>query len=167
MPARYFYDCEFIEDGRTIELVSIGVVAQDGREYYAVSTDFDPQRASSWVRAKVLCQLPPPADAAWKPARVIRDELLAFFTAPRQPVELWAWLASYDHVLLAQLWGTMPELPTELPKFTREIRQHWELAGRPQVPSARSDRHHALADARLAFVRWQAAQAVLADKLGR
>ena len=40
--ARYFYDCEFIEDGRTIELVSIGVVAQDGREFYAVSTEFDP-----------------------------------------------------------------------------------------------------------------------------
>ncbi|RZL78642.1 MAG: hypothetical protein EOP32_21370 [Rhodococcus sp. (in: high G+C Gram-positive bacteria)] len=29
---RYFYDCEFIEDGRTIDLVSIGVVAEDGRQ---------------------------------------------------------------------------------------------------------------------------------------
>ncbi len=39
---RYFYDCEFIEDGRTIELVSIGVVDENGREFYAVSTEFDP-----------------------------------------------------------------------------------------------------------------------------
>lgn len=30
---RYFYDTEFIEDGHTIELISIGVVAEDGREY--------------------------------------------------------------------------------------------------------------------------------------
>lgn len=47
---RYFYDTEFIEDGQTIELVSIGIVAEDGREYYAVSTDFDPARANPWVR---------------------------------------------------------------------------------------------------------------------
>jgi len=35
---RFFYDCEFIEDGRTIDLVSIGVVDEEGREFYAVST---------------------------------------------------------------------------------------------------------------------------------
>lgn len=29
---RYFLDCEFIEDGRTIDLISIGIVAEDGRE---------------------------------------------------------------------------------------------------------------------------------------
>lgn len=49
---RYFYDTEFIEDGHTIELISIGVVAEDGREYYAVSTEFDPERAGSWVPAQ-------------------------------------------------------------------------------------------------------------------
>ncbi|MBA3574969.1 MAG: 3'-5' exoribonuclease, partial [Pseudonocardiales bacterium] len=32
---RFFYDCEFIEDGLTIDLVSIGVVDEDGREFYA------------------------------------------------------------------------------------------------------------------------------------
>ncbi len=31
---RYFYDCEFLENGNTIELISIGIVADDGREYY-------------------------------------------------------------------------------------------------------------------------------------
>ncbi|MGO2515400.1 MAG: polyadenylate-specific 3'-exoribonuclease AS, partial [Corynebacterium variabile] len=51
---RYFYDTEFIEDGRTIDLVSIGVVAEDGREFYAVSSDFNERRAGSWVRRNVL-----------------------------------------------------------------------------------------------------------------
>ena len=58
---RYFYDTEFIDDGRTIELISIGVVAEDGREYYAVSTEFDPDRAGSWVRKNVLPKLPSPS----------------------------------------------------------------------------------------------------------
>ena len=51
---RFFYDSEFIEDGRTIELISIGVVAEDGREYYAVSSEFDPSRAGDWVRGNAV-----------------------------------------------------------------------------------------------------------------
>ena len=57
---RYFYDTEFIDDGRTIELISIGVAAEDGREYYAISTEFDPDRAGAWVRKHVLPKLPSP-----------------------------------------------------------------------------------------------------------
>lgn len=37
---RYAYDTEFLEDGNTIELISIGIVAEDGREFYAVNRDF-------------------------------------------------------------------------------------------------------------------------------
>ncbi len=159
--ARYFYDCEFIEDGRTIELVSIGVIAQDGREFYAVSTEFDPARASAWVRGHVLAKLPPPADPAWRSRTAIRDDLHAFLTAPGLPVELWAWFAAYDHVVFAQLWGAMPDLPRDLPRLTREVRQHWEAAGCPAIPAPGTDRHDALADARLAFARWQVAQDVL------
>ena len=60
MVYRYFYDCEFIEDGRTIDLVSIGVVDEHGREFYAVSTEFDASRAIPWVRRNVLDKLPSP-----------------------------------------------------------------------------------------------------------
>ena len=52
-----------------------------------------------------------------------------FLTARPRPVELWAWSAAYDHVVLAQLWGPMPALPRELPRLTREMRQRWEAAG--------------------------------------
>jgi len=153
---RYFYDCEFIEDGRTIELVSIGVVGEDGREFYAVSTSFDPSRAIDWVRRHVLSQLPPPADPVWRAPERIRDELLAFLTAPGEPVELWAWIAAYDHVALAQLWGDMRALPREIPRFTHELKQRWDDAGCPPLPPAPADQHDALADARHNLARWQA-----------
>ena len=58
MVYRYFYDCEFIEDGRLVDLVSIGVVDEFGREFYAVSTQFDDSRAVPWVRRNVLDKLP-------------------------------------------------------------------------------------------------------------
>lgn len=53
---RYFYDTEFIDDGRTIELISIGMVSEDGREYYAVSTAFDPQQAGPWSASACAAQ---------------------------------------------------------------------------------------------------------------
>jgi hypothetical protein len=156
---RFFYDCEFIEDGRTIDLVSIGVVGEDGREFYAVSTEFDASRAGPWVRANVLPKLPAPADPAWRSRVGLRDALLGFLVEPGGDVELWAWIAAYDHVALCQLWGPMPALPRALPRFTRELRQHWEGAGRPPLPPAPADAHDALADARHNRMRWQVIEA--------
>jgi len=156
---RYFFDCEFIEDGSTIELVSIGMVAEDGREYYAISTEFNPDRAGTWVRRNVLDKLPSPADKAWRSRSRIRDELHDFLHAAPGAIQLWAWYAAYDHVALAQLWGDMPALPRTIPRFTRELRQHWEDAGCPEIPESGNDQHNALADARLGLARWQAIEA--------
>jgi hypothetical protein len=139
--------------------VSIGVVAEDGREFYAVSTEFDPATAGPWVRTHVLDKLPSPADPAWRSRAAIRDDLLAFLTAPGEPVELWAWLACYDHVVLAQLWGAMPALPAPIPRFSHELRQRWEELGSPRLPAPPADAHSALADARHNLVKWRAMHA--------
>lgn len=65
---RYFYDTEFLEDGETIDLISIGIVSEDGREYYAVnaavgdSTDTDDLGARiaehDWLMENVVPHLP-------------------------------------------------------------------------------------------------------------
>ena len=153
--ARIFYDTEFIEDGSTIELISIGAVDEEGREFYAVSTQFDPMRAGRWVQRNVLDKLPPMSDPAWRSRLSIREAFYEFATAGEGPVELWAWYAAYDHVVLAQLWGAMPDLPRALPRFTHDLRQRWEDVGRPALPSSPSDAHDALADARHNLRRWE------------
>lgn len=62
---KYFLDTEFHEFKKktffgkaidTIELISIGVVAEDGRTYYAISKDFDVKAAwnNEWLRDNVL-----------------------------------------------------------------------------------------------------------------
>ncbi|GGJ85223.1 3'-5' exoribonuclease [Pilimelia anulata] len=156
MTYRYFYDCEFIEDGATIDLVSIAVVDESGREFYAVSTEFDDRRAIPWVRRNVLDKLPSPADPAWRSRARIRDDLHAFLTAPpgAGELELWAWYAAYDHVALAQLWGPMTALPRDIPRFTKDLRQRWDDLGRPPLPEV-SGRHDALVDARHNLARWR------------
>ena len=161
---RFFYDTEFIEDGTTIDLVSIGVVDERGREFYAVSTEFNPTKAGPWVRDHVLDKLPSPADPAWCDRATIRTNLLRFLQCDRERVELWAWFAAYDHVALAQLWGDMPALPRELPRFTRELRQRWEDVGKPPLPPPPSDAHDALADARHNLARWKVIEAERAKR---
>lgn len=54
---RYYLDTEFIDDGHAIDLISIGIVCEDGREYYAQSCEFDPYKASPWVASNVIAHL--------------------------------------------------------------------------------------------------------------
>ena len=180
VPRRYFYDCEFIEDGLTVELVSIGVVDEWGREFELrigndhldglpgvgggqVTVAATAIRAIPWVRRNVLDKLPGPADPAWRSRERIRADLLAFLTEPGEAIELWAWYAAYDHVVLCQLWGAMPALPRAIPRFTHELRQRWEDAGQPVLPAPPADQHDALADARHNLARWRAMTAAAGD----
>jgi len=61
---RYFYDTEFLEDGKTIELISIGIVASDGRELYAVNAKagrgklYDRIASNKWLMDNVVPSLP-------------------------------------------------------------------------------------------------------------
>lgn len=166
---RYFYDCEFIEDGQTIELVSIGVVAESrngvpGAEFYAVSTDHDPSKAGEWVKRNVLNKLPNPSDRAWMGRERIRDELYDFLitNARGTAIELWAWVGAYDHVAVCQLWGDMTALPQAMPRFTRELKQLWEFAGRPPLPALdNSKAHSALEDARHNVAKYEVIEKAL------
>jgi hypothetical protein len=61
--------------------------------------------------------------------------------------ELWAWYSAYDHVVFAQLFGTMVNLPHGFPMLTRDLKD-WALRlGDPQVPQHTGREHHALDDA--------------------
>lgn len=150
---RFFYDCEFGVTAPEVTLLSIGVVSEDGRSFYAVLDDWDPLQVHPWVREHVLPQLPPAS--TWRSRTAVREELLAFLGD--DPV-LWAWYGAYDHVALCQLWGAMPELPRALPRYTLDVRQLWEHLGRPPMPKQQSGLHDALADARHVKVRWEALQ---------
>lgn len=157
----YSYDCEFLEDGTTIDLISIGIVCEDGRELYLISSEFDQARAGAdaWLREHVWPSLPTTGRRLRRPgpeldvdhpsvrtraqiARAVKDFLLAA-DAP----ELWADCAAYDHVVLCQLWGRMIDLPEGLPMFTHDLQQMISVHG--YVPlEQEAGQHNALEDAR-------------------
>lgn len=57
---RFFYDSEFLDTGTTIELISIGIVAEDGREYYGVNSEMPEKEISNnrWLCENVVPHLP-------------------------------------------------------------------------------------------------------------
>lgn len=161
---KLFYDCEFLEDGNTISLISIGMVADDGREYYAVNANMPLARIASheWLRANVVPHLPITETPGCKCITGMHLDVDHPFVRPRQDiarqvrdfilatpdVELWAYYGAYDHVALCQLWGRMMDLPPGVPMYTNDIKQEAVRLGYPRVPVAQDGEHNALADAR-------------------
>lgn len=180
---RVFYDLEFFEDGTTIILISIGMVAEDGREYYAVNRDLPARRIRKhrWLMDNVVPSLPHghgdrknsiPAgwlidytDPCVKMPSTIAGEVEQFIKATPSP-ELWAWYGAYDHVCLAQLWGPMTNLPEVIPMWTNDLRQEAHRLGDPPLPEQTSGEHNALADARHNLARAQRLAEVAASRTG-
>jgi hypothetical protein len=164
---KYWYDTEFIEDGKTLDLISIGIVAEDGREYYAQNRGCHFRRASDWVRANVYPHLSyfdrkrmrpcdgyydaPNARNIWRPHSEIANDVRRFCDPERYGTpELWGYYAAYDHVALCQLFGTMMDLPKGWPMWTHDLMQYRESLGLDYLtfPPQDEGEHNALADAR-------------------
>lgn len=160
------YDTEFVEDGRVIILISIGMVAEDGRELYAVNADVDTHAllANPWLVDNVWPYLPTYRHGAGvrcacgpghldkdhpdvRPRTQIRRMVHDFIAATPAP-ELWAWYSAYDHVAYAQLFGRMVDLPRGFPMHTNDLKQEAHRLGNPPLPTQPHGEHHALADAR-------------------
>lgn len=100
---KYFIDFEFIEGfhkpffGKKrhfIDLISVGVFAEDRRTYYAISNEFKASDANDWVKENVISKLPKRfvnfsdpsisptqkfAAGLWKSNKRIVEELMMFF----------------------------------------------------------------------------------------
>lgn len=154
---KYFLDCEFIEDGKTIDLISIGLVSANGREFYAVNKECAFQNASDWVWHNVLYPIGiyeplryvNPSDPSTSPQtkqtllraktrEQIKNALLEFLTFEdiSRPAEetfkqckFWGEWCSYDWLCFCQLFGTMMDLPKGMPMRCNDIIQYAEMFG--------------------------------------
>lgn len=141
---KIYFDTEFIEDDKTIDLISIGLVREDGYELYLENREVDWSKASPWVLTNVFpfCQ----RDGVVQVTRTqIAKQIQEF--AGEKP-EFWAYYADYDWVVLCQLYGTMMQLPPNFPMFCRDVRQLMDGKPRRGMPKQLGVKHHALEDAR-------------------
>lgn len=152
---RIFFDTEFIEDGNTIDLISIGMVKENGEELYLVSSEFDESKADSWVVDNVISKLD--VDQRY-PNYQIRDKVLEFIGADKP--EFWAYYADYDWVVFCRLFGRMMDLPNHFPKYCNDIKQLTRNLKFDTHTIQQENEHNALDDA-----KWNLAVFRAANKL--
>lgn len=181
---KYFLDTEFIENGITIDLMSIGIVCEDGRTFYRQNASCVFSKASDWVWRNVFpslkhfnmkgareCAGMPVAgslsnlreskcsgkDCPWRDKYEIRNELKYFCDIEKfgKP-EFWGYYADYDWVAFCQLFGTMMDLPKGFPMYCRDIKQLANSLGNPDMPKSDTNSdHNALSDAIEAKMRYE------------
>jgi hypothetical protein len=147
---KIWFDTEFLEDGETIRLISIGLVREDGAELYLETPEADALASDGdWLEANVKPHLRGGACVADREA--MRSAIVEF--AGEKP-EFWAYYADYDWVVLCRLFGRMIDLPKGWPMFCLDIKQSAYLAGVQKIPKQVGGEHDALADARWNREAW-------------
>lgn len=162
---KYFYDFEFEENGKTIIPISLGMVSEDDRTLYLINAEYaktyrdleayywrnEPSVISQWLSQNVMNQI---TDADIEEFGVNYESwpnIVHKFISndgkigSRKDVQLWGYYGAYDHVALAQIYGSMVNLPEPIPMFTRETMQIAPVGA--EYPTRTTQEHHALNDA--------------------
>lgn len=143
---RYFIDTEYVFRNnatfRTIEPLSIGIVAQDGREFYRVNEVIF-RRGINGFPPFVQEHVIPVMGATGENSRAldtIAADLRAFIGDDTP--EFWGDYAAFDYVVLSIIMGGFDNWPNGWPMYINDLQQE----AIPEVASAIP--HNALADAR-------------------
>lgn len=130
---KYYFDTEFIEKPQKIDLISIGIVSEDGRELYLVNSECRTIEADDWVRKNVLytmfeyigdgleCGFNCDCENVLT-KKEIANEILKFIGYDSKP-EFWAYYADYDWVVFCWLWGRMIDKPEHFPFYCKDLQQ--------------------------------------------
>lgn len=134
---RAFYDTEFGQHNKesTLIFASIGIVREDGRELYMISSECNGNRGGSWFRRNIWPTL---KDQPIK--HTIAEIALAVqeFLIPVNEVVTRS--GHTDKIILENLVGPL--------WFNHlDVDPIWQRRGRPRLPP-RENKHHALADAK-------------------
>ncbi|MCE4555581.1 3'-5' exoribonuclease [Pelomonas cellulosilytica] len=140
---RYFLDTEFT-DFESFQLISVAIVGEDGREFYAERTDFEVALCSTFtceVVLPLLGRLPGRA----MPSDQLREELLAWLLAtPRKPKPVLCYDFEGDVDLVERLLGGALPRGWKLENIEQKI----DAARRAAFLTQQGGEHHALQDAR-------------------
>lgn len=168
---RYWYDTKFIEHDSIIDLVSIGIICEDGREFYGINWECNFSKATKWDWDNILKYLPfRPIDMnssdtkiPWHNRDSLRIAVTRFlgarsgfpedghlsgkwFVPDKEPhPELWTFYSAHNHVAFCQIFGTTINLPIGFPSNAKYLKHEWDRLGNPKLPEqGEHDRNHAL-----------------------
>lgn len=127
-----FYDMEFTGLHKETTTISLGIISDDGRRFYAEFNDFDNVQCSDWINENVLSHLCKNREAI---ADIGGNDKVVFGNSQEIAGELKEWLRQfdsvqfvsdvchYDFVLLISLFGTAFDLPKNVSPACHDINQ--------------------------------------------
>ena len=141
MRTKIFFDTEFTGLHQNTSLISIGLVSEDNKTFYAEFNDYDRLQCDDWIKEHVIDNLvmkpPKPGEQEYYHAKrdkdnpigqdiyngysvqlrnnkeTIADEL-ALWLSQFGDVEMWSDCLSYDWVLFSQLYGHAFNIPVNV-----------------------------------------------------
>lgn len=113
---KIYFDTEFTGLHQFTTLVSIGLVAENGRTFYAEFTDYDKSSIDSWLQENVIDKLYLPKDQTGLitegasvsirgDKHLITNHLTQWLNSFDEQLEMWSDCLAYDWVIFCQLWG--------------------------------------------------------------
>lgn len=134
--SKIFFDTEFTGLKKNTDLISIGLISDDGKEFYAEFTDFDKSKIDdeNWITTNVLNNTI--AFGSVDPTDVVLDEttyhkgtkseiakdLLSWFNQ-FDSIEMISDVCHYDYVLFIDIFGSAFDLPEKIPACCHDINQ--------------------------------------------
>ncbi len=143
---KYFIDTEFKEKPNTIDLISIGIVDENGKEFYALNRDLNLKEVwkDDWLNENVLRPIYQEHFSgdmrnrfqftyrtmkmifkeSGKSKEEIKHEILTFMNYfNTTPIEFYGYYADYDWVVFCWIFGRMIDLPKGMPMYCRDLKQ--------------------------------------------
>lgn len=125
MATKIFFDTEFSGLHQNTTLISIGLVAEDGRTFYGEFTDYDMAQVDDWIYDNVIRRLELGGfeiDIDYKPysakveiraeKRVVENALSHWLECfEGETLEMWSDCLAYDWVLFCDLFGGALNIP--------------------------------------------------------
>ena len=121
---KIFFDCEFTGLRQKTTLISIGLVSECGKKFYAELTDYDKSQVDDWLQQNVIDKLifnnyPNSGiilSDKWHSVELKANtnsvkEQLEIWLSQFEQVEMWSDCLSYDWVLFCELWGHAFNIP--------------------------------------------------------
>jgi len=129
-----YFDCEFTGLHKDTTLISIGLIDENGRSFYAEFSDYDKSQCNDWINENVIAHLLYDPDyKTWNggfiPGTVIYGTkhevgkaLREWFSYYKKPInQLISDVCHYDMVLLIDLFGTAFDLPENISPVCYDI----------------------------------------------
>lgn len=166
---KIFFDTEFTGLHQNTTLISIGLISECGKTFYAELTDYDKSQIDIWLQKNVIENLllrtynidedykPYDNNVIIKGDKVLVQKSLSHWLHQFKEIEVWSDCLSYDWVLFCQLFGHALEIPENVYYIPFDICTLFKIKGiDPDINredfadfKTNSRKHNALHDARV------------------